>query len=264
MITLISFLFTVAYIALMTIFVSQIWWLIIIWIITGIIVFYVVTALQVVVAAYTFMPRTKVNSKLKHNFLRSLAWWMMIFLFNTRYEVVGAENVPMVGPLTIYANHKSKIDPVYVYQAIKRPHGYAAKSDLSKIGLFNRIISSMGAFYVYRDDNRATLKELQKGIKLAKEGHAIVIFPEGGTMYRQHQEIKHVRNGSFKISERAQTDILPITIHNSDKFAKRKIYFIPFKVTVEIHPIIKYKDVKDLHTNEVADLVITAINSSFK
>lgn len=263
MFTLISLFLTIIYITLMTVFFNT-WYLVLIWLVSGILVFYLTSILQIVISAYLFLPYGGYDKKIKNTYFRGMAWWLMVFIFNARIKIEGEENIPAEGSVVFYANHKSKIDPVYVYQAIRRPHGYAAKSDLRKIRLMDNINKAMGSFYIYRDDNRKTLKELLQGIKRAKDGHPFVIFPEGGTMYRDHEDIREVRPGSFKISLKGETDIVPITIHGSNQWANRKFYLKPIKVKVQLHPLIRYEDIKELDTNEVANLVIDTINSTIK
>lgn len=260
MFTIISLLLTLGYVLLMTFLVSSVWYFILIWVLSGIVVFYLISALQMLFSVSTFVPLLKRESKFKYFYIRSMAWWLLIFAFNCRLEIEGSENVPKDGKLTVYANHKSKIDPIFVTLAMKRPHGYAAKSDLKKFFPVHFLNKGMNAFYIYRKDNRKTLKELIKGIKKASDGHTYVIFPEGGTMYRDHQDITNVRAGAFKLAQKAETDILPITILNSHKWALRKFFLIPIKVKVLIHEPIKYEDIKSLDTNEIADIVIDKIN----
>lgn len=264
MITGISLLLTLSYLFLMTYFVSTAWYLIILWVVTALIIFYLLSLLLIVFTIGIMLPALKHTSRFKNCLVREMGWWLMVFAFNARIKVLGKENLPKAGKLTIYANHKSKIDPIYLSQAITRPHGYGAKSDLKKVGLIDRLNRGMNSFYVYRDDNRETLKELLKGIERAKDGHTFIIFPEGGTMYRDHQDIREVRPGAFKLAQKAETDILPVTILNSHKWALRKFYLIPFRVTVIIHPVIKYDDYKDLDTNQISEKVINIINSGIK
>ena len=159
------------------------------------------------------------------------------------------------------ANHKSKFDPGFVTQAIHRPHGYAVKSDLKEYPITKQIVESMRSFYIFREDNRKTLKSLLYGIKMAEQGFAYVIFPEGGTMYRDQDKITEVRPGSFKIAERAQTDILPVSIIGSNFRKRKRCIFKPTLVTVVIHEVIPYEENKDLTTNEISDKVIEVINS---
>ena len=261
MITFISLLLTSLYIFLMTYFVSSVWYFILIWAITGIIVFYLSTGLFFVFFSILIMPLLKDDSKFKYFLLRSFARWLMVFLFWGRVKVIGRENVPADGKLIIYANHKSKFDPGFVTQAIHRPHGYAVKSDLKEYPITKQIVESMRSFYIFREDNRKTLKSLLYGIKMAEQGFAYVIFPEGGTMYRDQDKITEVRPGSFKIAERAQTDILPVSIIGSNFRKRKRCIFKPTLVTVVIHEVIPYEEIKDLTTNEISDKVIEVINS---
>ena len=265
MITIISLLFSAAYLFSMLYFVSHtVWYLILIWAVTSILVFYIISGIQIVGFSILIMPFLKQESKFKYFFVRSLARWLAFFLFYLTIKVEGRENVPLEGKLTIYANHKSKIDPAFVTVAVRRAHGYAAKSDLRKYPVTKQIVEGVNSFYVYRQDNRATLKELLRGIKNAKDGFAHVIFPEGGTMHRDHEDITAVRTGAFKLVEKAETDILPVTILGSNRRGRKKrFFFVPAQVKVIVHKPIKFEEVANLDTSQIADKVIDIINSPF-
>ena len=64
-------------------------------------------------------------------------------------------------------------------------------------------------------------------------------------------------------SQKAEADILPITVHNGHLIGQRS----PFKntkVKVTIHPLIKYEDVKELSTIELGAKIKDIINSDFE
>ncbi len=257
----VSFLLSALYVFLMTYFVSSAWYFIILWVVTGIIIFYLLTIIFLILIIEIIFPRLSYDSKIKYMYIREMGWWITTFLLIARVKIVGKENLPKDGKLTVYGNHKSKLDPLYISQAISRPHGYAAKSELSKFIIVRTLLESMNSFYVYREDNRKTLRELMKGIDRAKEGHCFLIFPEGGTMYREHEDIREVRSGAYKLAQKAKTDIMPVTMLGTNQWAKRKFYLWPIKVKIILHPVIKYEDYQDLTTNEIADKVTAIINS---
>lgn len=262
MFILITFLMSVAYVLLMTFLVNSTWYFIVLWVVTGIILFYILGIASIIFIIEIILPRLKHTSKVKNRYLREMGWWINRFLLNMRVKVIGKENMPKDGKLTMYGNHKSKLDPLYLTEVVKRPHGYAAKSDLERVPIINSLLKSMNSFYVYREDNRASLKELLKGIDRAKDGHVFAIYPEGGTKYRDHEDIREVRAGAFKLAQKAETDIMPFTMLNTNKWAKRKFYLKPITVKIIFHPVIKYEDYKDLTTTEISDKVIEVINSA--
>ncbi len=264
MFTLISFILSLAYILLMTFLVNSTWYFIILWVITGIIIFYILSISSILFLIEVILPRLSEKSKIKYKYLHEMGWWINTFLLNVHVKYIGKENIPKEGKLTLYGNHKSKLDPLYLTPGVTRAHGYAAKSELIRIPFVSTLLKVMNSFYVYRDDNRASLKELLVGIEKAKEGHIFAMYPEGGTMYRDHEDVREVRVGAFKLAQKAETDIMPFTMLNTNKWATRKFYLKPIKVKVIFHPVIKYEDYKDLSTNEIADKVIEVINSGVK
>ncbi|MGI6770853.1 MAG: lysophospholipid acyltransferase family protein [Acholeplasmataceae bacterium] len=68
--------------------------------------------------------------------------------------------------------------------------------------------------------------------------------------------------GAFKLAQKAGTDIIPFTMLNTNKWAKRKFYLKPITVKIIFHPVIKYEEYKDLTTTEISEKVIEVINSA--
>jgi len=262
MFILITFLMSVAYVLLMTFLVNSTWYFIILWVVTGIILFYILGVISIIFIIEIILPRLKYTSKAKYRYIKEMGWWLSTFILNVKVKVYGKENLPTGGKVIFYGNHKSKLDPLYFSQAVNRPHGYAAKSELWKFPIVGTLLKSMNSFAVYRDDNRESLRELLKGIERAKEGHSFGIYPEGGTKYRDHEDIREVRAGAFKLAQKAGTDIIPFTMLNTNKWAKRKFYLKPITVKIIFHPVIKYEEYKDLTTTEISEKVIEVINSA--
>lgn len=262
MFLLISVLLILAYVVPLMVIVATAWWhylLIALSIVPG---FYVISLLQVAIELTFIHQFTSPRGKFKKFYISNMGYFITKFGFNVSIRKKGVENIPKDGNIVFFSNHKHKLDPLILYQVINRPHGYAAKSDLMKYPVIRPLIKGVGSFVVYRDDNRKTMKELLKGIKLVKGGHAMAIFPEGGTMYKAHNEITEVRDGAFKLATKAKADIIPVSIKDSNKI-KVLGNWLPVKVEVTIHPPIKYEEVADLNTHEIADKVIKVINSAF-
>ena len=93
-------------------------------------------------------------------------------------RVTGAEHVPADGPLILAANHVSYFDPPVIAAATTRRLSFFAKKELFEFGPFGRYISALGAFPV--DRSRGDMAAMRHTLALLKDGHALVIFPEGG------------------------------------------------------------------------------------
>ena len=119
-----------------------------------------------------------VDAQVIYAFLRGLMRLMTVTYLFGLFKVVGADNVPRTGPLIICPNHSATLDPPMVPAFLPRGDTWSmAKSEYFKRPLSNFIFRAYQAFPVVRHTaDRAALKW---SFDLLKEGHALIIFPEG-------------------------------------------------------------------------------------
>jgi 1-acyl-sn-glycerol-3-phosphate acyltransferase len=94
-----------------------------------------------------------------------------------RFRAVGAENIPLTGPLIVACNHVSYLDPVALGVGAPRMLTYLAKKQLFDIPLLGPIIRGCGAYPLDRDAGGAAA--IRAALRVLKEGRCIGIFPEG-------------------------------------------------------------------------------------
>src|SRR5690554_4158598 len=183
--------------SLMSIYVLGSWY-IILWVILG----YLVGVLTLVfgLVFHTFLTYPlPISSKYKNYGFRSVAFTLSRFVFNLKIDVTGKENVPKEGPLVIYTNHKSYLDPLLVIENIKRPTAFTPKSSLYKIPILRMVLKTLGCMPVYRNDNRKTAKALIESINNVKAGFSMIVFPEGGRKNRDTDEVSKSLPGAYKL-----------------------------------------------------------------
>lgn len=125
-----------------------------------------------------------------------------------RWEVHGAENLPLTGGIVIISNHVSYWDPVVIGCAIRRRIFFMAKAQLFRIPVFSTIITALGAFPVRREgaDREAIRTALEH---LARE-RVVGIFPEG-TRSKTDTLLK-ANNGAALVALKGQVPILPVAV----------------------------------------------------
>ena len=94
-----------------------------------------------------------------------------------RLEVVGADRVPVIGPVVIASNHDSFLDGIILGAAISRELRFVAKAELWRSRLFAWMLDGLGAIPIERghSDYLAAARVLQA----LAAGQAVVIFPQG-------------------------------------------------------------------------------------
>ncbi|HAX74011.1 MAG TPA: 1-acyl-sn-glycerol-3-phosphate acyltransferase [Firmicutes bacterium] len=181
--------------------------------------------------------------------------WASPLIFNMRVEASGIEKLEAVETGVIYANHQSNMDIVTLLKAVNKPHGYISKKELDHIFLLSDAMRLIHCEFMDRNDVRQSVKVISSAAKTVKEGHLMVIFPEGTR--EVNAPMGTFKAGSFKLAQKAKADIIPITIENSHEVAKRW----PRKTVIKmhVHDVVKYSEYEALSTNEICEKVETII-----
>jgi 1-acyl-sn-glycerol-3-phosphate acyltransferase len=148
-------------------------------------------------------------------------------------------------------------------EIIDRPTSYTPKMSVYKLPIMHMLLKSVGAFPIDRSSDRNTARAMVDAIKVVKQGVAMVIFPEGGIKDRNDIKMVAMRAGAYRVGMKAEADLLPVSIDGSTDI-KHNLPFKRTKIIVTIHEVIKYEDVKDLKTADLADKVFHIINSSLE
>jgi 1-acyl-sn-glycerol-3-phosphate acyltransferase len=148
--------------------------------------------------------------------VRRILWWALVcrpiafvFLLFYRHRWWGLENVPTSGPVLMICNHQSHIDLPAVGVGVYHRHFHPmAKKSLFDNPMFGWLIRSLNAFPV--DTRKSDIKSLRTAIDLLKQGHLVLIFPEGQRTATGH--IGPFQEGMMLLIRRAKPTILPAAI----------------------------------------------------
>ena len=96
--------------------------------------------------------------------------------FITNLEVVGAENIPVEGPLLITSNHPGAADSVALLATIKRPDVHVMVSDRPLL----RALTNTSQHFIFLNTQVANRMEaLRTAVRLLRNGEAVLIYPGG-------------------------------------------------------------------------------------
>lgn len=154
------------------------------------------------------------------------AFRCILRICGTKAIVLGEENVPKDTAVLYVGNHRSFFDILLTYVRVPRPTGYISKKEMEKVPLLSIWMKLLHCLFLDRDNIKEGLKTILKGVEKAKNGISICIFPEG-TRNRVPDTFLPFHEGSFKIAEKADVPIVPITLNNTsaifeDHFPKIK------------------------------------------
>lgn len=235
-------------------------WFLFLWIPLAIILAAITVVLFVL--CYLFLcKKDNPKGKLRHMILRSGVLIAIKFL-HIKIHTEGLENIDKNETYVIYANHKSQMDPLIMYNQMKIICTAVGKSELFTNKVMIAIKDTFGAISMNRNNTREAVVAINDGIKKLKGGLSIIIFPEGGILTRDEETMSGLRAGAYKLAIKSQRSILPVSLIGSSAIAKLP-KFKKKEVTLKIHKPITYDEYKDMNTNEIGLMVENIINGDF-
>src|ERR1017187_5604624 len=108
-----------------------------------------------------------------------LGWILFRAVYATyfRWQVFGAEQVPLSGGVILASNHASFLDPPLVGAGLRRDINYLARESLFRFPGIGALLRSWNAVPVDRDGGGA--RGLKAILDRLLNGGAIILFPEG-------------------------------------------------------------------------------------
>ncbi len=179
-----------------------------------------------------------------YNAVAALSWPVLYGLYRLRAQ--GREHLPAAGGFVLASNHVSSFDPWPLGLPIwpRRFLRFMAKSELYwwPMGAF---ISGAGAFPVRR--GQADVEAIETAVRLAREGHAIAMFPEGTR--RRKGLVKRFearpRSGAARIALEAGVPLVPAAVAGTDRLLRLGPLRVAYGPPVAIDDLRDTGDVRD-------------------
>ena len=102
--------------------------------------------------------------------------WLCVSIWSRR-EVLGLENVPRQGPAILASNHVNLADPPILATVVPRRLIFMAKIELWSTPIIGPLYRLAGFIPVRRFE--ADVGALRRAEKVLRQGHVLVMFPEG-------------------------------------------------------------------------------------
>lgn len=154
-------------------------------------------------------------------------------LFGMR--IIGRENLVTEGPVLIASNHQSFLDPPLVGNLYNTEMVFLARKTLF-IGYFKWLYPRLNAIPV--DQDRPDMTSLKTIIRKLKEGHRVLVFPEGARTL--DGEIGEAAPGIGLIAVKSGAVIQPVRISGARDALPRGSARVKFaRITVSVGPAIR-------------------------
>jgi 1-acyl-sn-glycerol-3-phosphate acyltransferase len=166
-----------------------------------------------------------------------------------KINVIGKENIPE-GTCLYVANHQGFFDIPIIAATVDSSVGFVAKKEILKFRVLTYWMNQMYCVFMDRSNVRESVKAINEGIQNLKNGHSLVIFPEGTRS--KGNNIGEFKQGSLKLALKSGVPIVPIAINGSYKLRegneKSRIKSAEVKVTI-CEPIYTNNLSKEEQTN---------------
>ncbi len=175
-------------------------------------------------------------------------------------KVFGEENIPRDIPVVFISNHQGNFDIPILMSKINKPKGFIAKIETKKIPVVRDWMEYIHCVFMDRSNLRKSAASIIEGVKIIKEGHSLIIFPEGTRS--KGGPLGEFKAGSFKLATKSKAPIVPITINGSYKLMEGNDNKIkPASVEIYVHPAIETKNLTKEEEDALPNRVVNIIKS---
>ncbi|MHA6260853.1 lysophospholipid acyltransferase family protein [Sporosarcina sp. CAU 1771] len=177
------------------------------------------------------------------------------------FSVSGIENLPE-GPVLFISNHEGNFDIPVLIAHIPKPFGFISKVEVKKLPIIREWMIEMNCVFLDRSNRRSAMNVLDDAAVKLKEGHSMLIFPEGTRS--KSEGVQTFKSGFAKIAQLANVPIVPIALSGTSIIMEKNNNIIkPAHVKIAILPLISAEQCKNLsraellsHANEMIKLAV--------
>jgi len=182
------------------------------------------------ILTYPMLWRVKYLDKLGRNEERdhltfrvtTLISRLLFSLTASTMKIVGMENIPKEGPVLFVSNHQGHMDSVIIHAFIDKPKGFISIVEALDIPILSTWMKYMKCVFVDRNDARQSLASINQAVDYLKQGHSMVVFPEGKLSDGGPSNV--FKKGWLKLATKSGVPIVPITIKGSYKIMSENGY----------------------------------------
>ncbi len=181
--------------------------------------------------------------------IAGLSWPLLMVLFRLRSR--GREHLPE-GGFVLAANHNSNFDPWPLGIGLfpKRYLRFMGKSELFWTP-FKQFATAAGAFPVRR--GQRDLEAIETATQLCREGHIVVMFPEGTRRKKGLRKKYEVRahTGAARIALDANVPLVPAGIVGTDRLGRLAQLRVAYGPPIPLDDLAGHEDAPQVATERL-------------
>ncbi len=153
----------------------------------------------------------------------------------------------------LVSNHLSDSDPLIYIALSEKPVTFVAKKETFEYPFIAKCLKAIEAIPLDRENIRNQITSLNKAIETAKNGIPnVIIFAEGTRNRNPGTPTLEFKPGSFKVAQRAEVALFPISIYGSFRVFKGKINLKKYPVFVDFLDPIMPNELLEMKTTDLA------------
>lgn len=204
---------------------------------------------NIILLPLAYIIRIK-NKKLSETFAYHVITYMFYLIRYTLLINVKVEYEEKIDPNQKYmfiSNHRGNFDVILTYPLLPAGTFIVAKNSLKKLPIVRQWMELINCYFLDRDNIRDGFNMVINSIDKINNGASILIYPEG-TRSRgdDPRDMLDFKDGVFKIAEKCDIEILPISISDSSNIYEKKNRIKSLqKVNIKIHKAEKLERISD-------------------
>lgn len=143
------------------------------------------------------------------------ASWLVYHINGAELSVTGQALIPKDQTVLFVGNHKSLIDIPLLLMHTQKRIAFVAKDSLKKVPPINLWMVFIGCLFLDRTNLRKGAATIKQGIAKLKEGHSLVIFPEGTRS--PDETMLEFKKGSLKLASKSNVLVVPFAIKGTNE-----------------------------------------------
>ena len=164
------------------------------------------------------------------------------------------ENLPDHGPVVFVGNHQGYADIFSYFKAFQKfQFAFVAKKELGEIPLYGKWIARIRSVFIERDDPRASLEAINRGIEYIKEGFSLAIFPEGTRS--KGPDPGEFQKGALKLATKPGVPIIPVSLNGSYKMFEEPGHLTSANIEMIVHKPIPTEGLSRKEEKALPDIV---------
>lgn len=138
--------------------------------------------------------------------------WLLLLTF-CPVKVINKSFLYQTSPVIFVSNHASYMDALIMQSLLPTNTRFVAKKELFDVPILGKMMRKLGHIRIDRIDSPRSLEDTKAIAEALKEGHSVLMFPEGTFGYSPG--LRPFRLGAFKMAVDTQTPICPLALQGT-------------------------------------------------